>query len=162
MGNPCLGTTSQSQSQLYSGSLSSPASPKFRDGECSRLGVLESQGPAVLPPKHRRPSSFQSTVSKLACCSPMEHGTLGGFCARPRALPPFLWSLLDPQIPRATGRGAGRKGQTRTQTRCGKAPSTGRRREAELLFKWEALDLPGAGSGSLQSCPIGSGAGVAA
>lgn len=49
--------------QLSSDSLSTPASPKCRDGGPSGLRVLENQGPAASPQKHRRQSPFQSTNS---------------------------------------------------------------------------------------------------
>lgn len=108
MRNPCLGTTSPNPN--FTDSLSNPASPKFRGCELSGVGVLKNQCPAAPSPKRRRSSSFQSTIFNELVAVPRSRAAWGSVPGPGHCLLSFgpCWT----PIPRATGRGAGRKGQT--------------------------------------------------
>lgn len=152
----------QPQSQLSLDSLSNPATPRFRDGKPSEARVLENQGPTAPPAKQRQHCSFQST-NGLQTSLLQSHRARppGGLC---QALSTSSFPLVPagPQFlePPEEGQAGGDKQMDSNRLR---QSSFHRQVEGGLSSSSSGrLWGPGAGSGSLQSCPIGYGAGVAA
>lgn len=141
----------QAHSQLSPASPSNPP-PQCRRGELPAPWVLETQGHSALPVSTRR----HTTRFFPACCGSMEQGTPRA-SARLWALPLFLQSLLGPSSQSHWKRGRQEGTDRWTRTGCGKTPSTGRQREARAPLHAGGSGPLGAGSGSLQSCPIALG-----
>lgn len=132
--------------------------PKCRDSEPSGLGVLRNEGPTAPPPKPRRQSPFQSHSLHSILFPSHRARHPGGLCQTLGTSFPLV-----PAGPQFHGKRGRQEGTDRwTWTGCGKASPTGRRREAGAPLEAGGSGPLGAGSGSLQSCPISSGAGVAA